>query len=148
VQTITEMDAGVLKLRREKKRERADELGELVAAILAEFRDRVLPIDIGHRAPHRASRREDLPPAHPPCRLDRCRPLALLRRGDRQVCGSGANADRIALVVKRELARNSFALGTRTPSACEGGPFRSPGHEFVAGPAGKLSSEANAGGNK
>jgi toxin FitB len=45
-QTITEMDAGVLKLRREKKRERADELGELVAAILAEFRDRVLPIDI------------------------------------------------------------------------------------------------------
>src|SRR5262249_21361476 len=29
VQTITEMDAGVLKLRREKKRERADELGEL-----------------------------------------------------------------------------------------------------------------------
>jgi len=31
---------------REKKRQRADELGELVAAILAEFRDRVLPVDI------------------------------------------------------------------------------------------------------
>jgi toxin FitB len=46
VQTITEMDAGVLNLRREKKRERADEQGELVAAILAEFGDRVLPVDI------------------------------------------------------------------------------------------------------
>jgi toxin FitB len=46
VQTITEMDTVVLKLRRGKKRERAGELGELVAAILAEFRDRVLPIDI------------------------------------------------------------------------------------------------------
>jgi toxin FitB len=46
VQTKTEMDAGVLKLRREKKRHRADELGELVTAILAEFSDHVLPIDI------------------------------------------------------------------------------------------------------
>jgi toxin FitB len=46
VHTITEMDAGVLKLRREKKRERSDELRELVAAILAEFGDRVLAVDV------------------------------------------------------------------------------------------------------
>ena len=43
---ITELDAGVLKLRRERKVERADEIAGLVTAILTDFRDRVLPIDI------------------------------------------------------------------------------------------------------
>src|SRR5262245_18182787 len=73
MQTITEMDAGVLKLRRENKRERADELGELVAAILAEFRDRVLPVDIDTaRNIARLAEKTYRRPI-PPCRLDRCR---------------------------------------------------------------------------
>ena len=46
VMTITEMDAGVLKLRREAKRQRADEIAGLVTAILADFSDRVLPVDL------------------------------------------------------------------------------------------------------
>ncbi|MGP0089374.1 MAG: PIN domain-containing protein [Xanthobacteraceae bacterium] len=46
VMTITEMDAGVLKLRREGKPERADEIAALVAAILADFGDRILAVDV------------------------------------------------------------------------------------------------------
>jgi toxin FitB len=46
VMTITEMDAGILKLRRESKPERADEIAALVAAILADFGDRVLGVDV------------------------------------------------------------------------------------------------------
>jgi predicted nucleic acid-binding protein len=46
VVTIAEMDAGILKLRREAKPERADELARLVATILGGFGERVLPIDI------------------------------------------------------------------------------------------------------
>ena len=46
VMTITEMDAGALKLRREGKSERADEIAGLVTAILGDFSDRVLPMDI------------------------------------------------------------------------------------------------------
>ena len=46
VMTITEMDSGVLKLRREGKPERADEITRLVSAILTEFGDRVLPMDV------------------------------------------------------------------------------------------------------
>jgi toxin FitB len=46
VMTITEMDAGVLKLRRERKKKRAEELAGLIAAILADFADRVLPMDL------------------------------------------------------------------------------------------------------
>jgi predicted nucleic acid-binding protein len=45
VLTIAEMDAGILKLRREGKTARADELSALVQAILADFDDRVLPVD-------------------------------------------------------------------------------------------------------
>jgi predicted nucleic acid-binding protein len=45
VMTIAEMDAGILKLRREGKTERADELAGLVTAILSEFGERVLPVD-------------------------------------------------------------------------------------------------------
>jgi toxin FitB len=45
VMTIVEIDAGILKLRREGKTARADELTNLVSAILADFQDRVLPID-------------------------------------------------------------------------------------------------------
>lgn len=44
--TITELDAGVLKLQREGKMERAREIAELVAAIVADFGERVLPIDL------------------------------------------------------------------------------------------------------
>jgi toxin FitB len=46
VMTITELDAGVLKLRREGKVERADEIAGLVTAILTDFGDRVFAIDI------------------------------------------------------------------------------------------------------
>lgn len=46
VMTITEMDAGVFKLRREGKVERADDIAGLVTAILTDFADRVLPLDI------------------------------------------------------------------------------------------------------
>lgn len=46
VMTITEMDSGVLKLRRDGKTARADEISALVTSILAGFGDRVLPMDI------------------------------------------------------------------------------------------------------
>ena len=46
VMTITEMDSGVAKLRRGGQTQRADQLDGLVSTILAEFADRVLPIDI------------------------------------------------------------------------------------------------------
>lgn len=46
VMTVTELDAGVLKLRRESKTERADEIAGLMTAILADFGDRVLAIDV------------------------------------------------------------------------------------------------------
>lgn len=44
--TITELDTGVLKLRREGKIVRADEIAGLVTAILTDFADRVLTIDL------------------------------------------------------------------------------------------------------
>jgi len=44
--TIAEMDAGILKLRRKAKPERADELANLVTAILSEFGERVLSVDV------------------------------------------------------------------------------------------------------
>jgi predicted nucleic acid-binding protein len=44
--TIAGMDAGILKLRREGKLDRADELASLVSTILAEFGERVLPVDV------------------------------------------------------------------------------------------------------
>lgn len=46
VMTITELDAGVLKLRRESKTERAAEIADLVTAILTDFGDRVLAVDL------------------------------------------------------------------------------------------------------
>jgi hypothetical protein len=46
VVTIAEIDAGILKLRRERKNARAAELAALVEAILTDFGDRVLAIDI------------------------------------------------------------------------------------------------------
>jgi predicted nucleic acid-binding protein len=46
VMTITELDMGVLKLRREHKIQRADEIARLVTAILGDFGDRVLVIDL------------------------------------------------------------------------------------------------------
>ena len=46
VMTITEMDSGVLKLRRDGKTGRADEIAGLVTSILSEFADRILLIDI------------------------------------------------------------------------------------------------------
>lgn len=46
VMTIAELDSGVLKLRRERKIERADEIAALVTAILTDFADRVMAIDI------------------------------------------------------------------------------------------------------
>jgi predicted nucleic acid-binding protein len=45
VMTIAEIDAGILKLRRERKAKRAAELENLLTAILADFTDRVLPVD-------------------------------------------------------------------------------------------------------
>jgi toxin FitB len=46
VMTITEMDSGVLKLRREGKSERADQIAGLVSSILTDFGDRILPMDV------------------------------------------------------------------------------------------------------
>lgn len=43
--TFMELEAGILKLRREGKRERADELTVLARAILDDFGERVLAID-------------------------------------------------------------------------------------------------------
>ena len=46
VMTITEMDSGALKLRRDGKADRADEIAALVTAILTDFSDRVLAMDL------------------------------------------------------------------------------------------------------
>jgi predicted nucleic acid-binding protein len=46
VMTIAEIDAGVLKLRRDRKTKRADELAGLASAIVTDFGDRVLPVDV------------------------------------------------------------------------------------------------------
>ncbi len=46
VMTITELDAGVLKLRSENKHARADEIAALINAILADFGARILPMDL------------------------------------------------------------------------------------------------------
>lgn len=46
VLSITELDAGVLKLRRARQPVRADAIATLVASILDSFADRVLPVDI------------------------------------------------------------------------------------------------------
>jgi predicted nucleic acid-binding protein len=46
VMTIAELDAGCLKLRREGKGQRADEIGSLMPAILTDFGSRVLAMDI------------------------------------------------------------------------------------------------------
>jgi toxin FitB len=46
VMTITEMDSGVLKLRRDGKTERANDVALLVSAILEAFEDRILPLDV------------------------------------------------------------------------------------------------------
>ena len=45
VMTVAEIETGVLKLRRERKAKRAAELENLLATILADFSDRVLPVD-------------------------------------------------------------------------------------------------------
>ena len=45
VMTIAEIEAGILKLRRQRKTARADERENLVTAIATEFGDRVLPVD-------------------------------------------------------------------------------------------------------
>ncbi len=46
VMTVAEMEAGILKLRRERKAARAEEIERLVAAILNDFADRVLDVDL------------------------------------------------------------------------------------------------------
>ena len=46
VMTITEMDAGAFKLRRTGNPDRADEIAQLVQAILTDFADRILAVDI------------------------------------------------------------------------------------------------------
>ena len=46
VMTITEMDSGILKLRRKGKIERANEIAGLLTAILTDFADRVLTVDL------------------------------------------------------------------------------------------------------
>ena len=52
--TLAEMETGVVKLRRENKRPRADELADLIDQIETEFGDRVLPVDgvIARRLAH------------------------------------------------------------------------------------------------
>lgn len=46
VMTIAEMESGVLKLRRDGKAERADEIAALVSAILTGFAERILFMDV------------------------------------------------------------------------------------------------------
>ena len=46
VMSIAELDSGVLKLGREGKVQRANELAGLVTAIIADFADRALPVDV------------------------------------------------------------------------------------------------------
>jgi toxin FitB len=46
VMTITEMESGVAKLRRDGKSERADDIAQLVSAIVAAFEDRILAVDL------------------------------------------------------------------------------------------------------
>ena len=46
VMTITELEAGILKLKRNGNTTRSDELRILVNAILTDFDERILPIDI------------------------------------------------------------------------------------------------------
>jgi predicted nucleic acid-binding protein len=46
VMTIAELDSGVLKLRREGKSGRADEIAGLVSEIISQFSDRVLSVDL------------------------------------------------------------------------------------------------------
>jgi predicted nucleic acid-binding protein len=46
VMTVAEIDAGILKLRREGKDQRADGLESLLTSIIADFADRVLPVDV------------------------------------------------------------------------------------------------------
>jgi len=45
VMTVAEIDTGILKLRRKRKAKRAAELENLLTTILADFTDRVLPVD-------------------------------------------------------------------------------------------------------
>jgi predicted nucleic acid-binding protein len=45
VMTVAKIDAGILKLRCERKAKRAAELENLLTSILTEFADRVLPVD-------------------------------------------------------------------------------------------------------
>ncbi len=45
--TVAELDAGVLKLRRQGKAQRASDIAMLVEAIIADFADRLLPLDLG-----------------------------------------------------------------------------------------------------
>jgi predicted nucleic acid-binding protein len=54
--TVAEMQAGILKLRREGKDARAEEIEALLVAILADFGDRVLPMDamVAQRLAHLA----------------------------------------------------------------------------------------------
>lgn len=46
VMTIAEIEAGILKLRRTNKVARAENLQRFISAIVADFADRVLPIDV------------------------------------------------------------------------------------------------------
>src|ERR1700733_2278425 len=44
--TLTEIEAGILKLQRERKEARANQLIALRDGLIADFRDRLLPLDI------------------------------------------------------------------------------------------------------
>ncbi len=44
--TLTEMEAGILKLVRERKQARANELVALRDGLIADYRDRLLPLDV------------------------------------------------------------------------------------------------------
>ena len=46
VMTISAMDVGALKLRRDGKHDRANEIAALIDAIAADFADRILPMDL------------------------------------------------------------------------------------------------------
>ncbi len=86
VMTITELDAGALRLRRDGKVGRADEIAVLVAAILTDFGDRSLADRYRDCSSRRAARRGNLSAAGRAARSDHCcnRRAARAHRADAQ----------------------------------------------------------------
>jgi len=82
--TFLELEAGILKLRREGKRERADELASLARAILTDFGERVLAVDaeVALEAARRLGESRHAPDRQPVARTPAFRQTRASRRAD------------------------------------------------------------------